>query len=252
MNSHKRFGLIGYPLGHSFSRKYFNEKFAVEGIDAEYCNFEIPSITELTDIIAKYPYLAGLNVTIPYKQQVIPYLDSLDDEAAAIGAVNVIKVIRDTQDKNKVKLVGYNSDVIGFRESIAPFITGERKKALILGTGGASKAVYHGLKSLGVEPVFVSRTPREGMLSYGQLTPEVMAERKVIVNSTPVGTYPDVDSFPDIPYGYLTPEHLLYDLVYNPELTSFLKKGAEHGATIKNGHEMLELQAIGAWNIWNK
>lgn len=252
MNQHKTYGLIGYPLGHSFSRRYFNEKFANEGIDAEYCNFEIPAITEFNDIVSNHPDLAGLNVTIPYKQQVIPYLDSLDDEAAAIGAVNVIKVIRDPEEPETVRLIGYNSDVIGFRESIAPFITDERRKALILGTGGASKAVYHGLKSLGVEPVFVSRTPRDGMLSYDRLTPEVMAEYRVIVNSTPVGTYPDVESCPDIPYEYLTPGHLLYDLVYNPELTTFLKKGAEHGAAIKNGHEMLELQAIGAWNIWNK
>lgn len=252
MNSHKTYGLIGFPLGHSFSRNYFNDKFAAEGIDAEYCNFEIPVISDVRDVIDSHPDLAGLNVTIPYKQQVIPYLDRLDDEAAAIGAVNVIKITRDNENKNAVKLTGYNSDFVGFRDSIAPFINDKRKKALILGTGGASKAVYHGLKALGVEPVFVSRTPREGMLSYEQLTPEVMARHKVIVNTTPVGMYPEVDRCPDIPYGCLTPEHLLYDLVYNPDVTTFMKKGAEHGAEVKNGLEMLLLQAFEAWRIWNE
>ncbi|MDE6395468.1 MAG: shikimate dehydrogenase [Duncaniella sp.] len=252
MNSHKTYGLIGYPLGHSFSRNYFNDKFAAENIDAEYCNFEIPSINELKGVIASHPDLAGLNVTIPYKQQVIPYLDRLDDEAAAIGAVNVIKVVRDPKNKDSVTLTGHNSDVVGFRDSIAPFINDKRRKALILGTGGASKAVYHGLKSLGVEPVFVSRTPRDGMLSYEQLTPEVMAEHKVIVNSTPVGMYPGVDRFPPIPYECLTPDHLLYDLVYNPDVTTFMKKGAEQGAEVKNGLEMLLLQAFEAWRIWNE
>lgn len=252
MNSHKTYGLIGFPLGHSFSRNYFNDKFAAEGIDAEYCNFEIPAITDVRDVIDSHPDLAGLNVTIPYKQQVIPYLDRLDDEAAAIGAVNVIKITRDNENKDAVKLTGYNSDFVGFSDSIAPFINDKRKKALILGTGGASKAVYHGLKALGVEPVFVSRTPREGMFSYEQLKPEVMARHKVIVNTTPVGMYPEVDRCPDIPYGCLTPEHLLYDLVYNPDVTTFMKKGAEHGAEVKNGLEMLLLQAFEAWRIWNE
>lgn len=252
MNSHKTYGLIGFPLGHSFSRNYFNDKFAAEGIDAEYCNFEIPAITDVRDVIDSHPDLAGLNVTIPYKQQVIPYLDRLDDEAAAIGAVNVIKITRDNENKDAVKLTGYNSDFVGFSDSIAPFINDKRKKALILGTGGASKAVYHGLKALGVKPVFVSRTPREGMFSYEQLKPEVMARHKVIVNTTPVGMYPEVDRCPDIPYGCLTPEHLLYDLVYNPDVTTFMKKGAEHGAEVKNGLEMLLLQAFEAWRIWNE
>ncbi len=251
MNRHRTFGLIGYPLGHSFSRNYFNDKFAAENIDAEYLNFEIPAITDLKEVLEDHPDLAGLNVTIPYKEKVIPYLDRIDDEAAEIGAVNVIKIVRhDPLDDDDFELVGYNSDVVGFRNSISPLLNDERKKALILGTGGAAKAVRQGLKSLGVEPVYVSRTPREGMLSYDELTPEVMDEFKVIVNTTPVGMYPNVDKFPPIPYELLTPSHLLYDLVYNPDTTTFMKKGAEHGAEIKNGLEMLLLQAFEAWRIW--
>lgn len=251
MTDHKVYGLIGYPLGHSFSRDYFNKKFSAEGLDAEYCNFEIPSIGDIKDVLDDHPDLAGLNVTIPYKQQVIPYLDRLDDAAAAIGAVNVIKIVRDDRtDDEDYELVGYNSDVVGFRDSIAPMLTPARDKALILGTGGASKAVYHGLLQLGVEPVYVSRTPHKGMLSYADLTPEVMASHKVIVNTTPLGMYPKVDNCPDIPYDCLTPEHLLYDLIYNPDVTTFMKRGQEHGAEVKNGLEMLLLQAFEAWRIW--
>lgn len=253
MTDHKVYGLIGYPLGHSFSRDYFNKKFAAEGLDAEYCNFEIPSIGDIKDVLDDHPDLAGLNVTIPYKQQVIPYLDKLDDDAAAIGAVNVIKIVRDDRtDDEDYELVGYNSDVVGFRNSIAPLLNPARDKALILGTGGASKAVYHGLLQLGVEPVYVSRTPREGVISYADLTPEVMASHKVIVNTTPLGMYPKVDNCPDIPYDCLTPEHLLYDLIYNPDVTTFMKRGQEHGAEVKNGLEMLLLQAFEAWRIWER
>ena len=246
----QKYGLIGYPLKHSFSIGYFNEKFRSEGVDAEYVNFEIPSINDFMEVIEENPNLSGLNVTIPYKEQVIPFLDSLDPDTAKIGAVNVIKIIR--QPKGKVKLVGYNSDIIGFTQSIQPLLLPSHKKALLLGTGGASKAVFHGLKNLGIESVFVSRTHKPGMLTYEELTPEVMAEYTVIVNCTPVGMYPKVDFCPNIPYEYLTPNHLLYDLLYNPNDTLFMKKGEERGAITKNGLEMLLLQAFAAWEIWHK
>lgn len=245
----KKYGLIGYPLGHSFSKNFFNEKFHSENIDAEYVNFEIPSIKELPAVLLANPDLAGFNVTIPYKEQVISYLDELDKDAAAIGAVNVVKLVN---QKGKTALIGYNSDVIGFTQSIEPLLEPQHKKALILGTGGASKAIAYGLKKLGLEYTFVSRNPREGMLTYEQLTPEIMDEYKVIVNCTPVGMYPRADKCPNIPYQYLTPNHLLYDLLYNPDTTLFMKKGADRGAITKNGLEMLLLQAFGAWEIWNQ
>ncbi|WP_195595302.1 shikimate dehydrogenase family protein [Bacteroides fragilis] len=246
----QKYGLIGYPLKHSFSIGFFNEKFKSEGIDAEYVNFEIPEINDFMEVIEENPNLCGLNVTIPYKEQVIPFLDELDKDTAKIGAVNVIKIIR--TPKRKIKLVGYNSDIIGFSQSIQPLLQPYHKKALILGTGGSSKAIYHGLENLGIDSVFVSRTKKEGMLTYEELTPEVMAEHTVIVNCTPVGMYPKVDFCPAIPYELLTPNHLLYDLLYNPNITLFMKKGEEHGAVTKNGLEMLLLQAFAAWEIWNK
>lgn len=245
----RKYGLIGFPLRHSFSIGYFNEKFQAEGIDAEYVNFEIPSIDEFMDVILENPDLSGLNVTIPYKEQVIRYLNELDKDTEAIGAVNVIKIVR---EKKKVRLIGYNSDIIGFTQSIEPLLEPHHKKALILGTGGSSKAVFHGLKNLGVESTFVSRTPEEGELGYDQLTPEIMKEYTVIVNCTPVGMYPKVDYCPDIPYDQLTPNHLLYDLLYNPNITLFMRKGSERGAVTKNGLEMLLLQAFAAWDIWNR
>ena len=246
----QKYGLTGYPLKHSFSIGFFNEKFKSEGIDAEYVNFEIPEINDFMEVIEENPNLCGLNVTIPYKEQVIPFLDELDKDTAKIGAVNVIKIIR--TPKRKIKLVGYNSDIIGFSQSIQPLLQPYHKKALILGTGGSPKAIYHGLKNLGIDSVFVPRTKKEGMLTYEELTPEVMAEHTVIVNCTPVGMYPKVDFCPAIPYELLTPNHLLYDLLYNPNITLFMKKGEEHGAVTKNGLEMLLLQAFAAWEIWNK
>lgn len=247
----QKYGLIGYPLTHSFSIGYFNEKFKSENIDAEYVNFEIPDICDFMEVIEENPDLCGLNVTIPYKEQVIPYLDELDKDTAKIGAVNVIKIIR--QHKGKVKLVGYNSDIIGFTKSIEPLLQPHHTRALILGTGGASKAVFHGLDNLGIKSTFVSRTKKSNdILTYQELTPEIMQENTVIVNCTPVGMYPKVDFCPDIPYELLTPKHLLYDLLYNPNETLFMKKGAEQGATVKNGLEMLLLQAFAAWEIWNK
>jgi shikimate dehydrogenase len=246
----KKYGLIGYPLGHSFSRNFFNEKFRSEDIDAEYVNFEIPSIKDFPNVIQENANLQGLNVTIPYKQQVIPYLDELNEDARQIGAVNVIKVIR--PEKGKVRLVGYNSDVMGFSGSIEPLLEPRHRKALILGTGGASKAVDYGLRKLGLEVKFVSRRKQEGMLTYEELTPEVMDDYKVIVNCSPVGMFPHTEECPQIPYELLTPNHLLFDLIYNPDVTLFMKKGKERGAIVKNGLEMLLLQAFGAWNIWNK
>lgn len=247
----EKYGLIGYPLRHSFSIGYFNEKFRSEGINAEYVNFEIPNINDFMEVIEENPNLCGLNVTIPYKEQVIPFLNELDRDTAKIGAVNVIKIIR--QPKGKVKLVGYNSDIIGFTQSIQPLLQPQHKKALILGTGGASKAVYHGLKNLGIESVFVSRTHKtDDMLTYEELTPEIMEEYTVIVNCTPVGMYPKVDFCPNIPYELLTPNHLLYDLLYNPNVTLFMKKGEAQGAVTKNGLEMLLLQAFAAWEIWHQ
>ena len=247
----KRYGLIGYPLGHSFSRNFFNEKFASENIQAEYVNFEIPSIEQFPEIIRANPNLAGLNVTIPYKEAVIPYLNRLDTDAAAIGAVNVIRINRISP--KETELVGYNSDVIGFSRYIEPQLEPHHKKALILGTGGASKAVNFGLKKLGLETLFVSRSRHdEHTLTYQELTPELMDEYKVIVNTTPVGMYPNADEYPDIPYECLTHKHLLYDLLYNPDTTLFMKKGSEQGAVVKNGIEMLLLQAFEAWDIWNR
>ena len=237
-----KYGLIGYPLGHSFSVTYFNEKFQSENIDAEYVNFEIPRIEDFMEVIDENPDLRGLNVTIPYKEQVIPYLDELDKDTAKIGAVNVIKIIR--QGKGKVKLVGYNSDIIGFTQSIEPLLRPHHKRALVLGTGGAAKAVYHGLENLGIESTYVSRTKRSNDV--------LMAEHTVIVNCTPVGMYPKVDECPEIPYDRLTSDHLLYDLLYNPNETLFMKKGRMHGSMVKNGLEMLLLQAFAAWGIWQR
>lgn len=246
-----KYGLIGYPLKHSFSISYFNEKFQSENIDAEYVNFEIPRIEDFMEVVEENPNLRGLNVTIPYKEQVIPHLDELDKDTAKIGAVNVIKII--PQGKGDVKLVGYNSDIIGFTRSIEPLLQSHHVKALILGTGGASKAVFHGLANLGIEATFVSRTKKSNdILTYQELTPEIMQEHTVIVNTTPLGMYPNVDACPDIPYDQLTPNHLLYDLLYNPHETLFMKKGMERGATVKNGLEMLLLQAFVSWEIWNK
>lgn len=244
-----KYGLIGYPLGHSFSRNYFNEKFENEGIDAKYINFEIPHIEDLTEILDTTPELKGLNVTIPYKEKVISYLDFISPEATAIGAVNVIKV---EHKGNDVKLKGYNSDVIGFTRSIEPFLEPCHKKALILGTGGASKAINYGLKTLGLETVYVSRFERLGTIQYDKITPEIIKEYNVIVNCTPVGMYPHTDECPELPYEAMDSHTLLYDLIYNPDETLFMKKGKEQGATVKNGLEMLLLQAFASWDFWHQ
>jgi shikimate dehydrogenase len=244
----KHYGLIGFPLIHSFSKKYFSAKFEQESVDASYELFELENIAQLTDIIENNK-LDGLNVTIPYKEQVINYLNSLDDTAAKIGAVNVIKFDR---SEGGLKLKGYNSDAIGFENSIKPFLHDYHKKALILGTGGASKAVDYTLQKLGIQTCFVTRTPKQGMFNYYQLNEDIIADNLIIVNTSPVGTFPHADECPDIPYQYLTEKHLLYDLVYNPAETLFLKKGMEKGVEIQNGEAMLIGQAEAAWKIWNK
>lgn len=244
-----KYGLIGFPLGHSFSISYFNQKFADEGIDAEYVNFEIPNIDELQEILDMNPDLRGLNVTIPYKEKVIPFLDNISPEAQAIGAVNVIRV---THEGKNVKLKGFNSDVIGFTQSIEPMIDKKwHQKALVLGTGGASKAITYGLKSLGIEPVYVSRYQRPGTIQYEQITAEVVKEYNVIVNCTPLGMYPHVEECPLLPYEAMDAHTILYDLIYNPDETLFMKKGRERGADVKNGLEMLLLQAFASWEMWN-
>lgn len=244
-----KYGLIGYPLGHSFSISYFNEKFQNEGIDAVYENFEIPQIDNLEEVLNINPELKGLNVTIPYKEKVLNYLDNVSPEARAIGAVNVIKV---EHNGNDITLTGYNSDVIGFTKSIEPMLQRYHKKALILGTGGASKAINYGLKSLGLETVFVSRYERPGTICYKDITPEVVKEYNVIVNCTPVGMFPKTDKCPDLPYEAMDSHTILYDLIYNPDETLFMNKGKQYGATVKNGLEMLLLQAFASWDFWNK
>ena len=243
-----KYGLIGYPLGHSFSQSYFNEKFQNENIDALYENFEIPSIENFPEIIETNPNLRGLNVTIPYKEKVISYLDVISPEAREIGAVNVIKVERKGKS---TYLTGYNSNVIGFTRSIEPLIEKYHKKALILGTGGASKAINYGLKSLGLETVFVSRYRKPDTICYEDITPKVIKEYNVIVNCTPLGMFPHTDECPNLPYEAMNTQTLLYDLIYNPDTTMFMQKGAEHGATVKNGLEMLLLQAFASWEFWH-
>ena len=244
-----RYGLIGYPLKHSFSKDYFNGKFRAEGIDAEYVNFEISSIKEFKTILKENPDLKGLNVTIPYKEQVIPYLDQLSENVKLIGAVNVIKIER---SKGKIKkLTGFNSDIIGFKNSLEPLLKPHHQKALVLGTGGAAKAIYYGLQQLGIIPTYVSRVKQpETALIYDELTEHDIQTHTLIVNCTPVGMWPNVDECPKIPYEYLTADHLLYDLLYNPDETLFMKRGAQHGATVKNGLEMLLLQAFAGWSFW--
>lgn len=241
----KIYGLIGYPLSHSFSKGFFKEKFEKEQItDCQYENFPIPGISEFTALLEQHPQLNGLNVTIPYKEVVIPFLDELSDAATQIGAVNCIH-FKDGRKK------GYNTDVIGFTKSLQPLLQSHHTSALVLGTGGAAKAIMYALEQLGITYTVVSRQPVNGVVAYDTLDEATMAAHTIIVNTTPLGMYPKVDTFPEIPYQYLTSRHLLYDLVYNPAETAFLQKGAAQGAAIKNGHEMLILQAEASWEIWN-
>ncbi|MHA7099908.1 shikimate dehydrogenase family protein [Roseivirga pacifica] len=245
----RTFGLIGYPLSHSFSKKYFTEKFEKEGIEnTVYELFPLETIDAFPELIKSTPNLVGLNVTIPYKQAVMPFLDELDPKAEAIGAVNTIKL-------ENGKLKGYNTDYIGFKESLIKFVGPNPmpQQALILGTGGASKAVQVTLEDLGISYQFVSRKSADNQLTYDEITssPHHLATSSLIVNTTPLGMSPNIEGLPDLPYEQLTPNHFLYDLVYNPLITTFMKKGIDANCWVKNGLEMLHGQAEAAWKVWN-
>lgn len=252
----QEFGLIGYPLGHSFSGKFFSEKFRREGLPYTYGLFPITDIGELAAMITSRPQLVGLNVTIPYKERVLPYLDSLSDDARQIGAVNVIRI-------HDGKLEGFNTDWLGFAESLSPLLRPDVRNALLLGTGGASKAVAYALRRLGIAVTFVSRNTGKAMrdyesgteptmIGYDSLDEKVMGRNQLIVNCTPLGTYPKTEGAPAIPYQLITERHICHDLVYNPERTEFMRRCAEKGATVKNGLEMLHNQALLSWEIWTR
>ncbi|OON70473.1 shikimate dehydrogenase family protein [Hymenobacter sp. CRA2] len=245
----REFGLIGRTLTHSFSPTYFQRKFDHLGLDnCSYEAFELADIGELPALLARHPDLQGLNVTIPYKEQIMPYLDGLDASAARVGAVNTV------QFDAERGLIGHNTDYVGFRESLRRFYPprGAQAAALVLGTGGAAKAVEVALRELDIRYWLVSRDPMSRGLTYGELSPALMAEHTLIINTTPLGTYPQVDTYPAIPYELLTPRHYLFDLVYNPQETEFLRRGREQGTQTQNGFEMLCLQAEAAWAIWNR
>ncbi|WP_273566465.1 shikimate dehydrogenase family protein [Maribacter halichondriae] len=246
MGEKKRFGLIGRNISYSFSQGYFTKKFeklCLEGHSYE--NFDLKDIEEFPELINNENNLKGLNVTIPYKEAIIPYLDILGTKAKKIGAVNTIKF-------TKKGLKGYNTDIYGFKKSITPFLKKHHTRALILGTGGASKAVAFVFDEIGMGYTFVSRNAHNGQISYGDLDEKMLEDFTVLVNCTPLGTHPNIDDRPNIPYGYLSEKHLLFDLIYNPIKSAFLKEGEKQGATICNGLRMLELQAEKAWRIWNK
>lgn len=246
----KQFGLIGFPLSHSFSKKYYLDKFQRESIaGVEYELYPLEQVGELPELIDSQPNLLGINVTIPHKISVMHYVDRLSDEARVIDAVNCIKIDRSTG--GKPILTGYNTDVYGFEQSLKPLLKAHHIQALVLGNGGAAKAVFYALRQLGIGYTVVSRQPKAQQIGYGDLSEAVMNSHTIIINTTPLGTYPAVSEFPDIPYGMISEQHLLYDLVYNPETTEFLRKGQKLGATIKNGMEMLVLQAERNWEIWN-
>lgn len=245
----RTFGLIGFPLSHSFSKKYFGDKFELEGIaDCRYELLPIEHIETIVSLIREDDTLEGLNVTIPHKVAVLPFIDELDDAARQIGAVNCI-AIKKQGDKNWLK--GYNTDAYGFEESLKPFLKAYHTKALVLGDGGAARAVKYVLKKLGISYLTVVRNPVPGAILYEEITAELLSDHLVIINTTPVGTFPNVAFAPAIPYDLLSHQHLAYDLVYNPEETEFLKRAKGQGAAIKNGLEMLHLQAARAWSIWN-
>ncbi len=242
------FGLLGFPLGHSFSKTYFTEKFKAEKIDAEFVNFESANIGQTLQVIKTTPSLKGFAVTIPYKEKIIPYLDYISEEAQKIGAVNSVKVEYTIAGPI---LTGYNTDILGFKESLLQFIQTSPTQALLLGTGGAAKAVRHALASLGIEVLTVSRTPHSpSEIAYDQVA-HFLPNTPLIINATPVGMWPNVTDCPDIPYHLLTPTHYLFDLIYNPEITEFMYRGKQQGAQIKNGLQMLHLQADYSWELWN-
>jgi shikimate dehydrogenase len=241
----KHYGLIGYPLTHSFSPAYFSNKFRQEGIDAAYEKLEIKTIAAFPELIKVRPEIKGLNVTIPYKQSVIPFLDELSEEARAIGAVNCISF-------NDGRLKGHNTDVIGFEKSFLPLLRPQHQKALVLGTGGSSLAVRYVLDRLNIPYQLVSRTKSPTAITYQEVNEAILKEYLILINTTPVGMFPDVEKCPPIPYAALSRSYLLYDLIYNPAETKFLALGKMHGAYIKNGWEMLQLQADASWQIWNQ
>ena len=246
-NSKFKFGLVGKNISYSFSRGYFAEKFKREDLPHVYVNFDMESIDKLDDVIRNTPDLKGLNVTIPYKEDVIPILDDLNKRARKIGAVNTIRITR------YQKLIGYNTDYYGFKNSLKPHLKTHHKRALILGTGGASKAIAYALKKLDIKYDYVSRSEKESVkFLYSDLTDDIISSYNIIINCTPIGTFPDVNACPDIPYEAITENHILYDLIYNPEQTKFLSCGDMKGATTINGSEMLKLQAEKSWQIWNK
>lgn len=245
----KGYGLLGFPLTHSFSKRYFAEKFEKENIDATYDNFEIDSISKFPEVLKNNPEVIGFNVTIPYKEQILPYLDELDEAAQEIQAVNTIKVSR---TNNTIHLKGFNTDTFGFESSLSPLLKPHHKKALILGIGGASKAIKFVLRKLNIEYISASRRElQKSEISWKAIDQEIIESHHLIINTTPLGTYPKEDTFPNIPYEYISRKHLLFDLVYNPEVTQFLAKGQAKGATIKNGYDMLLGQAIKSYKIWN-
>ncbi|WP_121666452.1 shikimate dehydrogenase family protein [Mesonia aquimarina] len=239
----RNFGLIGKNIAYSFSKNYFEQKFAVENIDANYQNFDLDQIDDIKKIILNQK-LNGVNITIPYKEKILAHLDSIDEEAFKIGAVNTVKVVGQ-------KLLGYNTDCLGFMKSLFPLLEKQHQNALVLGTGGAAKAVTHALNSLGIDYKSVSRQPKEYQFSYEEINEEILHDHPLIINCTPLGTAPNIDDAPPIPYQYLNQQHLLYDLVYNPPLTTFLANGKKQGCKLSNGHKMLEYQAEQAWKIWN-
>ena len=241
-----KFGLLGRNISYSFSRGYFTSKFDTEELDCEYVNFDIDDINKFRKIIQNEPNLKGLNVTIPYKESILPYLDSVHKKAKAIGAVNTIKITK------KRKLKGYNTDCYGFEKSIKPHLKKHHKSALILGTGGASKAIAYTLEKLKIHYDYVSRSESKAKYTYSTLDESILEAYKIIINCTPIGTYPNVNECPAIPYDGISEKHLLYDLIYNPEQTKFLRLGELQGATIVNGLPMLKLQAEKSWKIWNK
>lgn len=243
------YGLIGRKLGHSFSAEYFNEKFRKEKLNAAYKLFEIPSVEGVLNIILGSSELRGLNVTIPYKKSVIPFLDDMTSEAREIGAVNCIRVLRG--ENGKPIMIGHNTDAPGFKMAISPLISENMKKALVLGQGGASLAIIYVLKSMGIEVTKVSRTRGEDRIEYSDLSEDILKSHKIIVNCTPLGMYPDSETYPPVPYHLLTPEHLCFDLVYNPQLTEFMKRSMQAGANVSNGLGMLHNQADLAWDFWN-
>ena len=245
----RKYGLIGYPLGHSFSKSWFTEKFSREDIkDCSYENFPLPEIGLLPGLLGGEPDLCGLNVTIPYKKAVFRYVDVFDPEALEVGAVNVLKIVRN--EKN-YRILGYNSDVTGISGSVEPYLDRGIRNALVLGTGGSSGAVCHVLRRLGFTVTLVSRRRSEGILGYSDLDREVLSGTDLIVNTTPLGMYPDTGTRPELDYSLLTDKHILFDLVYNPEYTFFLRSGQERGCTVITGLNMLHIQAEKSWEIWN-